>query len=241
MAGKKKALSAPYYSIGQLRLDHWNALKNESIDLSHCRRGSANEAQHKEKVHELLKDLKTVEQYFAIPGKATIEKLIKALGRREHAALANKVTQLTRQLVADEYMGNDNVSIENEGEQPEIEDNAEQFTSAKKNYFEVLFLEDLSTSDEAALHMKIRDLHDPSDEFNYNITVQHSFQDALIALFFNHNIQAVVIRYAPSYRSSNISPLIKPYIQNVLKIDLHSIPEAELGPKLGELIKAIQA
>ncbi len=237
MAGKKKALSAPYYSIGQLRLDHWNALKNESIDLSHCRRGSANEAQHKEKVHELLKDLKTVEQYFAIPGKATIEKLIKALGRREHAALANKVTQLTRQLVADEYMGNDNVSIENEGEQPEIEDNAEQFTSAKKNYFEVLFLEDLSTSDEAALHMKVRDLHDPSDEFNYNITVQHSFQDALIALFFNHNIQAVVIRYAPSYRSANISPLIKPYIQNVLKIDLHSVPEAELGPKLGELIK----
>ena len=32
------------------------------------------------------------------------------------------------------------------------------------------------------------------------------------------------------------SPLIKPYIQNVLKIDLHDVPETELGPKSGELI-----
>jgi len=58
----------------------------------------------------------------------------------------------------------------------------------------------------------------------------------LIALFFNPNIQSVVIRYAPPYHSANISPLIKPYIQNVLKIDLQHIPEAELGPYLGELI-----
>jgi arginine decarboxylase len=240
MDSQKEIVSAPYYSIGQLRLDHWNALKNECVDLSHCRRGSANETDHKEKVQNLLKNLKSVEQYFAVPGKAVVDRLTKSLARREHTALAHTVTLLTRQLVNDEYMGNDNLAIENDGEQLEPEDRPEQFQTARKNYFEVLFLEDLSTADEIALNMKVKELHDPRDEFSYNMIVQHSFQDALIALFFNHNIQAVVIRYAPAYRSSNISALIKPYIQNVLKIDLSSVPEVDLGPKLGELIKQIR-
>lgn len=237
MSTRKKQISAPYYSIGQLRLNHWNSLKNECVELSHCRRGSANETSHKEKVQELLKNLKTVEQYFAVPGKLVVDKLTKSLARREHEALANTVSRLTRQLVSDEYSENIFAPIDDDSDEPTTEEKGEQIVSNKRNYFEVLFLEDLSTADEAALHLKVKSLHDPQEEFSYNINVQHSFQDALIALFFNHNIQAVVIRYAPPYRSSNISPLIKPYIQNVLKIDLNSIPESDLGPKLGELIK----
>lgn len=67
--------------------------------------------------------------------------------------------------------------------------------------------------------------------------VQPSFQDALIALIFNPNLQAAVIRYAPHYASTNISELLKPYIQNVLKIDLENRPEYELGPLLGEMVR----
>jgi arginine decarboxylase len=95
----------------------------------------------------------------------------------------------------------------------------------------------LNSVDETNLKEKIRELHDPNDQFTYNIVVQHSFQDALIALIFNPNIQAVVIRYATPYLSTNVTPLIKPYFQNILNIDLEDLPESELGPKLGQLIK----
>ena len=108
----------------------------------------------------------------------------------------------------------------------------------RRNYFEVLFVEDLSVPDEAALREKLRELRDAREPFIYDITVQRSFQDALIAILFNHNIQAVVIRYAPPYRSSNITtPLIRPYVQNVLKLDLDSHEEADLGPILGNLVR----
>ena len=236
MVSRKKAISAPYYSIGQLRLDKWNALKNESEELSHCRIGSANATKHEEKIEQLLEDLAYVEQYFAIPGRAIIEKLSKSLSNGEHGVLAHTINKTTRQLINDIYSGNPHFPKDDDGEQLEVEfvNNANQ--SIRKNHFEVLFLEDLNNIDETALHEKISELQDQNDQFTYNVIIQHSVQDALIALFFNPNIQAVVIRYAPPYRSENISALIKPYIQNVLKIDLHNTPESQLGPKIGTLI-----
>jgi len=236
MASRKKVVSAPYYSIGQLRLDHWNELKNETEDLSHCRKGSVNETNHRNNIERLLSDLDSVEQYFAIPGKAIIDKLKKTLGNREHGILAHIVNNTTRQLISDVYSGNPYFPKEDDGEQLEKDVFNDASQGNRKNYFEVLFLENLNSVDENTLHEKLRELHDPNDQFTYNVIIQHSFQDALIALFFNPNIQAVVIRYAPPYRSSNITPLIKPYIQNVLKIDLDNVPESELGPKIGTLI-----
>ncbi len=237
MTSRKKAISAPYYSIGQLRLDKWNELKNESDDLALCRLGSANQAKHSERIAQLLKDLCTVEQYFANPGKILIEKLARCLANGEYSVLNHSITKTTRLLINDVYSGNAHFPKEDDGEQLETESLQEGSLANKKNYFEVLFLENLNSIDECTLRDKIEELHDPQDQFHYNVVIQHSFQDALIALFFNPNIQAVVVRYAPPYRSTNITPLIKPYIQNVLNIDYSDTPESKLGPIIGDLIK----
>jgi arginine decarboxylase len=237
MKDLKKSISAPYYSIGQLRLDKWNALKNESEELSLCKSGSANESKHKDKIRLLLKDLETVEQYFAIPGKIIIDKLKRCFDNGDHSVFAHHINNTTRQLINDVYSGNPYSQKDEDGEQLETEFVSTANQSTRKNYFEVLFLENLNSIDELTLQDRLRELHDPHDQFTYNVVVQHSFQDALIALFFNPNIQSVVIRYAPPYRSEHITPLIKPYIQNVLNIDHQDLAEADLGPKLGQLIK----
>lgn len=237
MKDHKKSISAPYYSIGQLRLDKWNELKTESEELSDCKTGSVNESKHKEKIRLILTDLETVEHYFAIPGKFIIEKLIKCFDNGDYSVFAHHINNTTRQLINDVYSGNPYYPKDDDGEQLETEFVSNSNQSTRKNYFEVLFLENLNSVDETNLQERLRELHDPNDQFTYNVIVQHSFQDALIALFFNPNIQSVVIRYAPPYRSEHINPLILPYIQNVLKIDHHDLPEAQLGPKLGEVIK----
>jgi arginine decarboxylase len=237
MKDHKKSISAPYYSIGQLRLDKWNELKTESEELSDCKTGSVNESKHKEKIRLILTDLETVEHYFAIPSKFIIEKLIKCFDNGDYSVFAHHINNTTRQLINDVYSGNPYYPKDDDGEQLETEFVSNSNQSIRKNYFEVLFLENLNSVDETNLQERLRELHDPNDQFTYNVIVQHSFQDALIALFFNPNIQSVVIRYAPPYRSEHINPLILPYIQNVLKIDHHDLPEAQLGPKLGEVIK----
>lgn len=232
----KNQISAPFYNIGQLRVNYWNNLKNTTAELARCHKGSANEKTQTLKATNIIKELLSVECYFAFPGIQRLNFLKSALGRKEHSALANHVAETTRQLVSDSYRSHpDFLQAEENG----MEDFAkrEQVEGLKQNYFEVLFVENMSEEDEKALRFKVGELRDPNEQFTYGVVVQKSFQDALIALLFNHNIQAVVIRYAPPYHSKGITPLIKPYIQNVLNLDMASTPEAELGPILGKLAR----
>ena len=238
MSNKKKPTSTPYYSIGQLRIDQWKELKNKCAELSHSNRDSTHKKQLKNKLEELLKPIKIVEQYYTFPGKTMIGKLANALARNELAALSRIVADITRRLVSDSYRSNPYAYFEEEDEHhSSVKDTLELPSDHQKNHFEVLFVEDLSQADEVALLKKLVDLRGPNEQFIYDVTVQPSFQDALIALLFNHNIQAVVIRYAPPFRSKNLSPLIEPYIQSVLKVDYESKSEADLGPILGNYVK----
>ncbi len=233
---QNKVKSAPYYNIGQLRVDYWNKLKIETSELTRCRKGSANEKTHKLKVKELIKDLKGVECFFAFPGKERLQKLEKAFSDHEYTSLSHLVAETTRQLLGDSYKSNpDFIDIE-EQSMASAEEH-EQHNSIRKNHFEVLFIDNISIEEEHKLKHSLRTLRAPNDKFTYGVVVHRSFQDVMITLLFNHNIQAVVVRYAPTYHSKLITPLIKPYIEEVTKLDYSSKPETDLGPIIGKLIK----
>jgi len=175
--------------------------------------------------------------YFAFPGKKRMEQMNLSLERKEYTALSNRVSETTRDLVSESYRSNPDFLITDDLALTETEEH-ERPEGSKKNYFEVLFVDDMSDKDEHSMRQKFNELCDPSEHFAYGIVVQRSFQDALIALLFNYNIQAVVIRYAPPYESTGITPLIKPYIQNVFNLE-HSSKRSdfELGPILGKLAR----
>lgn len=233
---ERKTVSSRHYNIAQLRVEYWNNLKSESTKLEASNRSSADGKSHEENVRKLLKELESLECYFAFPGLLRLRILNEMLDRQEYTALANKVTEITKQLVSDRYRNNPDFIEDNEPG-VEISENCESADGVRKNYFEVLIVEDISLQEESKLRHDLKDLHASSEQFGYSIVVQRSFEDAMIALLFNYNIQAVVVRYAPPYHSKKITPLIKPFIQNVLKLDLASTPQSELGPILGTLIK----
>ena len=233
---KNKTKSAPYYNIGQLRVDYWNKLKIETAELARCRKGSANEKRHKQATKELIKDLKGVECFFASPGIGRIRRLEMAFSAHEHASLSHMAAETTKQLVGNSYRSNPDFLDHDEHSIESVEEH-EQYNGVSKNYFEVMFVDDISEQEEINLQQNIRALRTPHDKFTYGVVVQRSFQDAMIALLFNHNIQAVVVRYAPPYHSKGIASLIKPYIQPVTKLDFSSKSETDLGPIIGELTK----
>jgi len=232
----KKYKSAPYYNIGQLRVDFWNRLKNETAELARSARNSKLQKLHEKASVTLLNDLAGVEHYFAYPGEARIKALERMLEREEFVALAHRVSDITRLLVSDGYRSNPNHEDEDDLTMEVVEER-ERHVGSKKNYFEVLFVEDRSKEDEKVLRQSLKELRDPSDQCEYGVVVQRSFQDAIIALLFNYNIQAVVVRYAPPYHSKNITPLIEPYIDYVHKLDFSEEADNDLGPILGKLGK----
>lgn len=233
---KKEQISTPYYNIGQLRVDYWNDLKAHTAELARSTVGSPEENEHSQLAHKLLEELKCVECYFSFPGVHRLAKLSQVLARQEYTALASLVAETTRELAGvtyrslPDYLGED-------GDQMSIAEEYERLEGVHKNYFEVLFVEDMTERDEYELRQKIAEFREPVEQFTYGVVVQRSFQDALIALNFNHNIQAIVIRYAPPFYSKTISDLITPYIQNVLKLDFSDKSDKELGPILGNLAR----
>lgn len=224
---------AQHYNIIQLRVDLWNDLKEQTNQIELTKKGE-NVDSRVQSIHEVLQNLLCIEQYFAFPGKAITKEIITAVNNGELSAVSHRVAELVALLVSDNYRTHPELRPDHFETTESIRD--KEISPSKKNSFEVLYVEDLSQKEEVLLKKTQKELANPQDKLTYDLVVQRSFQDALIALFFNYNIQAAVIRYAPLSMSTNITELIKPFIQNVLKIDLAGVSDIELGPLLGRYI-----
>lgn len=230
-----KKNTTSYYNIGQLRVDYWNKLKTETSELTRTLKDSENENNHQQKSGKLLEELSGVECFFSFPGMHRIKKMQSLLKIGDYIMLSQMVVEATKNLMSEQLShknGNDFDDLNTD-----TNEGIEQYNNIKKNHFEVLFVDDFSEAEEATLKQNFRSLRASNDSFSYDIVVQKSFQDALINLHFNHNIQAVVVRYGPAYESQKATPLIEPYIQPINKLDYSNIPENQMGPLIGEWIK----
>jgi len=229
-------MNSKHYNINQLRIDLWNELKEKSNQITRLQNSNLFETRLNE-LNEVLQNLLSIEHYFSFPGAPLVSRIIKAVQKSELKAVSNQVSEIVSLLVSDNYRVHPEMIHEKFNGTISNENNKEKSSSnSKKNYFEVLYVENMSSKEEAALKNKFKTLINPNGNLTYDIVMQRSFQDALICLFFNYNIQAACIRYAPLLLSTNITKLIKPFIQNVLKIDLTHVTDGELGPLLGKYI-----
>jgi arginine decarboxylase len=229
-------MNSKHYNINQLRIDLWNELKEKSNQITLVQQTPAFEDKLTE-LNEVLTNLVSIEQYFAFPGAPLVNQIIKAVKKGELKAVSNRVSEIVSLLVSDNYRIHPEMMDENINAHYANQSKKDKGAIAsKRNYFEVLYVEDMSSKEELVLKNKIKELINPHGDLTYDLVVQRSFQDALICLFFNYNIQAAVIRYAPLLASTNITKLIKPFIQNVLKIDITNVTDAEIGPLLGNYI-----
>ncbi len=229
-------MNSKHYNINQLRIDLWNELKEKSNQITRLQNSDVFETRLNE-LNEVLQNLLSIEQYFSFPGAPLVSRIIKAVQKSELKAVSNQVSEIVSLLVSDNYRLHPEMIHEKFNGTISNENNKDKLSSnTKKNYFEVLYVEDMSSKEEAALKNKFKTLINPHGNLTYDIVMQRSFQDALICLFFNYNIQAACIRYAPLLLSTNITKLIKPFIQNVLKIDLTNVSDGEIGPLLGKYI-----
>ena len=229
-------INSKYYNINQLRIDLWNELKEKTNAVT---RSSDDEIFRKTltETNELLQNLLSIEQYFSFPGKAIVNRIIAGISKGELKAVSNQVAEVVHLLVSDSYRTNNESVNDLLNERFEKENKSKKISNTtKKIFFEILYVENMSADEEATLKQRAKEIINPSGNLTYDLVVQHSFQDALICLFFNYNIQAAVIRYAPLHLSTNITKQIRPFIQNVLKIDLTNVSNAELGPLLGKYI-----
>jgi arginine decarboxylase len=86
----------------------------------------------------------------------------------------------------------------------------------------------------------LRKMRRPEDGFVYDIVVVPSLEDALIAVLFNYNIQAVVIRYGFPLRSVNHLEILQRYLSKINESDYEDTLDTDRGPLLGNLLSELR-
>ncbi len=216
-----------HFNASRLRAFTWNQLRLQATLLDE-RRGDVDAA------NALLADLRVIEQYWAYPGWQRLEQLASSLSQQDFRTFHVQTDRIVQELVSGAYRGDNQPSDEVRGE---VDVESLSAGRVRKNYFELLVVGEMEADEEAALVRSLRQARDPSDLFTYDVLVVRTVQDALMALVFNPNIQASIIRYGVPFASANATGVMQPYMRAFAGVDLRDRSKAELGPLLATLMR----
>lgn len=217
-----------HYNAARLRSHTWDQLKLATLDLNEGRATPA-------EVQALLNDLMRVERYWAFPGRDTVRRLQEKLDTGEHQSLHRDVSHVVRTLSSGAFRSDPGVLADPLAGRNELL--TEEEDAPRPNYFEVLFVDDLDDAEETVLKTKLVKCRDRSDAFIYDTVVVRTVQDAMIALLFNHNIQAVVVRFGAPFKADDLSGILKPYTRTISGIEPDEAARASLGTFLGRMCR----
>ena len=239
-----------HFNASQLRLDTWNQLKDAARALAETGGGRAKTAEGSPKrlrdlIEECLETLEPIEVYWAFPGKAAIAHIRDLFVKRETQALANTVTYVVRMLGSDLYRSNPTARAGTSIDQLGSEAYFQRFERGRsagkqKHYFEVLFVDELTPTEERGLRRRLQEMIGPDDPFVFDLVFTPSFEDALIAVLLNPNIQSCIIRNTFPLRSPNSLEVLQPYLDGLPDFAVDRDDAPEIGVTLGRLIEQLR-
>ena len=235
------------YNASQIRLDNWNRLKNTIARLYTNSQNNRETEKLQEQSNQLLDQLFPIEMYWAFPGRKTFQILRELLWSGEFKKLNQIVRRIVRSLMNNSYRRNTielGLSTDNRGDTKIQEnDDDEADTHSKKlnrPYFEVLIIDNVSQHQEELEHLSFRDIRRYNDAFIYEPVFTHTYEDAIIGVLLNHNLQAVVIRYDFALRSEHGLEILNEKIAQLNNTDLENLNSSMLAPTLAETIKKLR-
>ena len=230
-----------YHSPTQLRFDTWHRLEEHTSRLREKHMRKADIASLSKRIREELTMLETIENYSAFPSLDDIKLLWQLYDQQDFAVLSRVVARIVRALTNGTYRSREiNLRVSSElDERDELAPNFEEEHHLRP-YFELLFVDESGGEDVHRLRESLHALRRPEDNFIYDIVVVPSFEDALIAVLFNYNIQAVVIRYGFPLRSVNHIEILQRYLAKINESEYEDALDIERGPLLGNLISDLR-
>jgi arginine decarboxylase len=206
---------------------------------------SSSQPSLRSKVKDLLFTLETIEEYTAFPSISDMETLWRYFDDKNHSSFTRSVEQIVRALCNDSYRRR-NINIDevdkthSDDQSIQRSDQSSSDSNYEKPYFEVLFVDKNARAETPVIKKGLAKLSRDEDEFVYDILAVPSFEDALIAVLLNYNIQAVVIRYDFPLRSKNHLKIIQRYLHAITDIDYDDLPVSGHGPLLGAFIASLR-
>ena len=226
-----------FFSAVAARLDLWRDL-NRAAQAWAANPNSRNDAKLQAACGAALTAVLPMEDFQAYPGGRLMNVLKERQAGGDALGVARLVQRVSSALMTRSYRS-DPAEWEAEddaGEAERVMPTALGESTAKP-YFEVLFVTPTPASRWPAHVQQIRKLRRPMDEFIYEPVFVGSFEDAVLAVILNTNLESVVIYDGFPYASSRDVPLLKEVLASRLSLDAMRRGSADDGLKLAKIIK----
>lgn len=235
-----------HYAASQFRVEAWNLLKRQTDQLRRYADADRAAPDLRKSIEEELEILARVERYWAFPGVAVCADLQQLYDTGRFTALQVQTARVVRMLAGGGYRRRDTNQLraarqEREARSPIAEDEeilvANEPERELRPYFEVLIVDEIDPDEEATLRAQLLEMRTDDDEFVYDIVIVPSFEDAIIAVLFNHNIQSCILRYQFPLEAETPLEVLHHYVKMVPP---HLTERAEYDPS-GALSEAIES
>jgi arginine/lysine/ornithine decarboxylase len=217
-----------YNSVWQLRVDTWSSIADVTKRLSDATLPQDQRAAMEGDLGQLLNLVAPVETYWAHPGPQRIGELRKLLAARQYEPASLTVDAILRRLIGDPAPADLGVPPTRADDQRAGQPASEELRRVRPS-FEVLVVGDLTGQEADRLRAELRRLQRPEDMFGYELVFVPSFEDALVAVQLNFNLQACIIRPELRLRS---------------QVDLHDIhhflPQMDKGIEQRSLVDRVR-
>ena len=232
-----------YYAASQFRVETWNQLKHQTERLKRRIDKGRDISELEASIEEDLELLMRIERSWAFPGISVCGELQQMFTEKRYGALQRQTARAVRLLVGGGYRKRDLSALrsahEDRGTRRDTDGDGlldVDLDREERPYFEILIVDEIDAAEEADVCAQLLDMRDKDDEFIYDIVVVPSFEDAVIAILFNHNIQACVLRYQFPIESTSALDELRHY---VAMVSPKLLERAEHDPS-GSLAEAIR-
>src|SRR5262245_40186526 len=224
----KQGVSA-FFSASESRDERWRELHRAAKSLA-AGGGQADKA--KQEAGALLKELSPLEELCGYPGPRLMAQLAERMKDGDGQGLARLTQRISISLLSNSYRDDPEAwksEDEDDPHVPAVLPPSIGRGQARKPYCEVLIVSPSERSTWGAMCDGIRKLRRDTDQFVVEPVAVGSFEDAILAVLVNYNIQAVVMFDGFDYES-------KLELADLRELLAAHLPKVERGADLGTLL-----
>jgi arginine/lysine/ornithine decarboxylase len=233
-----------FFTVAEARSDRWRTLVNAVNTWQASASGNpAGREADRAAVAACLSELRQWEDFFAYPGGALLRKIDERITSGDAIGAARSIQQVATALSSHSYRENANDWEGGDDSQSVLREAVKglgQEGAPHKPYFEALIVSPSGPAARGQAAQELRKLRRQQDRFNYEAVVVGSFEDAVLGVILNGNIQAVVIYDSIPFATTHSSPVLRQFLTEHLGPEIVKEWAQDYGLTLAHALKAIR-
>jgi len=224
-----------FFAASEARVDRWRTLNRVARTLA----ASGGRPPGVPDPLPLLTELAPLEELCGYPGPRLVAQVHERLQTGDWTGFARLVQRISNALLTSSYRDDQEpwkADEEGEARAPDILPPSIGRGQGRRPYFEILIVSPAERAMWPEIRETFRRLRRTEDEFVYEPVVVGSFEDAVLAVVFNTNLQAVVISDGFGYPSQYTVPVLREILARQVQV-AEAARSGDLGVLLAQMVR----